>query len=36
MMIAAVAQANNCIVVTGNAKDFDGIEVFNPFRTPKG
>jgi toxin FitB len=32
MMIAAVAQANNCLVVTGNAKDFDGIEVFNPFR----
>lgn len=32
MMIAAVAQANNCIIVTGNAKDFGGIEVFNPLQ----
>jgi PIN domain len=30
MMIAAVAKANGCVVVTGNAKDFEGIEVFNP------
>jgi predicted nucleic acid-binding protein len=30
MMIAAVALANDCIVVTANAKDFDGIETFYP------
>lgn len=31
-MIAAVAIANECIVVTDNAKDFDGIEFINPIR----
>jgi len=31
MMVAAVAKANECIVVTGNEKDFRGVEVFNPF-----
>jgi predicted nucleic acid-binding protein len=30
MMIAAVARANDCVVVTGNARDFAGVEVFNP------
>ena len=30
MMIAAVARANGCVVVTGNARDFAGVEVFNP------
>jgi predicted nucleic acid-binding protein len=30
MMIAAIAKANGCVVVTRNARDFEGIEVFNP------
>lgn len=30
MMIAAVARANDCVVVTGNARDLAGVEVFNP------
>jgi toxin FitB len=29
-MIAAVARANGCVVVTGNVKDFEGVEVLNP------
>jgi toxin FitB len=31
-IIAAVAAANGCIVVTDNEKDFDGIEIVNPLR----
>jgi predicted nucleic acid-binding protein len=31
-IIAAVAEANGCIVVTDNEKDFAGIEILNPFR----
>jgi predicted nucleic acid-binding protein len=31
-IIAAVAQANRCVVVTDNERDFAGIEVFNPLR----
>jgi len=31
-MIAAIAEANDCIVVTDNEKDFDGVETFNPLR----
>lgn len=31
-IIAAVAQANNCIVVTDNEKDFAGTEIINPLR----
>ncbi len=31
-IIAAVAEANGCIVVTGNEKDFSGIETINPLR----
>jgi toxin FitB len=30
MMTAAVALTNDCVVVTANAKDFDGIEIFYP------
>jgi len=29
-IIAAVAEANNCVVVTGNGKDFAGVEFINP------
>ncbi len=31
MMVAAVARANECIVATGNERDFEGVDVFNPF-----
>ncbi len=32
MIIAAVAVANHCIVVTNNEKDFAGLEIVNPMR----
>ena len=32
MIIAAVAAANDCVVVTDNEKDFAGIKVLNPVR----
>jgi predicted nucleic acid-binding protein len=31
-IIAAVAEANGCVVVTDNERDFAGIEVLNPMR----
>jgi predicted nucleic acid-binding protein len=31
-IIAAVAEANGCIVVTDNEKDFAGVEILNPLR----
>ncbi len=31
-IIVAVAQANGCVVVTNNEKDFDDIEILNPLR----
>lgn len=31
-IIAAVAEANGCVVVTDNEKDFAGVEVINPLR----
>jgi predicted nucleic acid-binding protein len=31
-IIAAIAQANECVVVTDNERDFDGIDVVNPLR----
>ena len=31
-MIAAVAEANDCIVVTDNERDFEDIDIFNPIR----
>ena len=34
-IIAAVAEANACKVVTANEKDFEGIEVLNPLRKNK-
>jgi toxin FitB len=33
MIIAAVADANDCVVVTANEKDFAGINFVNPLRT---
>ena len=35
MIIAAVAEANECVVVTDNEKHFPGIGVLNPMRTAK-
>jgi predicted nucleic acid-binding protein len=32
MIIAAVAEANDCVVVTENERDFAGLTVFNPLR----
>jgi toxin FitB len=32
MIIAAVAEANDCVVVTDNEKDFVGLEIINPVR----
>lgn len=34
-IIAAVAEAHECTVVTDNEKDFEGIEIINPIRVPK-
>jgi predicted nucleic acid-binding protein len=34
-IIAAVAKANNCVVVTDNEKDFPDIEIVNPIRDGK-
>lgn len=31
-IIAAIAAANDCIVVTDNERDFDGIDIVNPIR----
>ncbi len=31
-IIAATAEANGCIVVTDNERDFPGVETFNPIR----
>lgn len=34
-IIASVAEAHGCIVVTDNEKDFEGVEVVNPLRQTK-
>jgi toxin FitB len=31
-IIAAIAEANDCLVVTDNAKNFEGVESINPLR----
>lgn len=33
MIVAAIALANDCIVVTDNEKDFTGLDFINPLRT---
>lgn len=33
MIIAAVAAANDCVVVTENEKDFAGLKIINPLRS---
>ncbi|MCY4300960.1 MAG: hypothetical protein OXC68_04370 [Aestuariivita sp.] len=32
MIRAAVAEANNCIIVTDNERDFIGLQIVNPLR----
>jgi toxin FitB len=32
MIIAAIAEANDCVLVTNNEKHFAGLKVFNPLR----
>jgi len=32
MIIAAVAGANECLIVTDNEKDFAGLQTVNPMR----
>jgi hypothetical protein len=34
MIIAAVAEANHCVVVTDNERDFAGLKTVNPLRAP--
>jgi predicted nucleic acid-binding protein len=35
MIIAAVAGANDCVVVTDNERDFAGLNIFSPLRDTK-
>ena len=35
MIIAAVAEANDCIVVTDNENDFAGVKILNPLRVAR-
>lgn len=35
MIVAAVAEANDCLVITGNERDFVGVPFMNPLR-PRG
>jgi hypothetical protein len=35
MILAAVAEANGCVVVTDNERDFTGLKFVNPMRTGK-
>jgi predicted nucleic acid-binding protein len=32
MIIAAVAEANDCVVVTENERHYDGLKIVNPLR----
>jgi toxin FitB len=32
MIVAAVAEANDCVAVTDNESDFAGLEIVNPMR----
>jgi toxin FitB len=33
MIIASVAEANDCLILTDNAHHFDGLKTFNPLRS---
>jgi len=32
MIVAAIAEANDCVVVTDNEKHFTGLKIVNPLR----
>jgi len=32
MIVAAIAEANGCTIVTGNERDFAGLKILNPLR----
>lgn len=32
MIVAAIAEANDCVVVTDNERDFAGVKIVNPMR----
>jgi predicted nucleic acid-binding protein len=34
-IIAAIAEANDCVVVTENERDFEGVRVVNPLKMPE-
>ena len=34
MVVAAIAEVNDCVVVTDNEKHFPGLQLFNPLRLP--
>ena len=34
-IIAAIAEANDCVVVTENERDFEGVRVINPLKMPE-
>ena len=34
MIVAAVAETNECVIVTDNEKHFSGLDVLNPLRKP--
>lgn len=36
MIIAATAEAHGCMIVTGNERDFAGLDVLNPMRHASG
>jgi predicted nucleic acid-binding protein len=35
MIVAAVAETNECVIVTDNEKHFSGLDVLNPQRTSR-
>lgn len=35
MIVAAIAEANDCIVVTDNERDFAGLKIVNPLRVAR-
>ena len=35
MIVAAIAEANDCLVVTDNEKDFAGMRTINPLRAAR-
>jgi toxin FitB len=36
MIVAAIAEANDCVVVTDDEKDFAGLRILNPMRSASG